>query len=119
MELVNEYLSGKTPRYIFELDFQNEILARYKNMVWEDRNHAEYFYDMLSEYGVDAGDGLTDAEFKQLIRRQYKKVKSIAEGDLWWYRYLVSISLFDAYVWIQAIRQKLGGDCPLIKSKDI
>lgn len=42
----------------------------------------EHFYDMLSEYGVDAGDGLSDVEFKQLIRRQYKKVKSIAEGDL-------------------------------------
>jgi hypothetical protein len=83
MELVNEYLSGKTPRYIFELDFQTEILARYMKMVREDRDYAKYFYDMLSEYGVDAGDGLSDAEFKQLVRRQYKKVKSIAEGDLW------------------------------------
>ncbi len=28
MELVNEYLSGKTPRHIFELDFETEILDR-------------------------------------------------------------------------------------------
>ncbi|MDD4438778.1 MAG: hypothetical protein PHS04_12190, partial [Tissierellia bacterium] len=60
-------------------DFQTEILARYKKMVREDRDYAEYFYDMLSEYGVDAGDGLSDAQFKQLIRRQYKKVKSVAD----------------------------------------
>ncbi|MDD4170202.1 MAG: hypothetical protein PHD36_08130 [Desulfotomaculaceae bacterium] len=79
MELVNEYLSGKTPRYIFELDFQTEILARYKKMVREDRNYAEYFYDLLSEDGVDAGDGLSDTRFKQLIRRQYNKVKSVAD----------------------------------------
>ena len=83
MELVNEYLSGKTPRHIFELDFQAEILDRYEKMAREDRDYAEYFYDMLSEYGVDVGDGLSDAEFKQLIRKQYKKVKDIAKGDLW------------------------------------
>jgi hypothetical protein len=47
MELVKEYLSGKTPRHIFELDFQTEIIARYKKMVREDRDHAEYFYDVL------------------------------------------------------------------------
>ncbi|VFU14086.1 conserved hypothetical protein [anaerobic digester metagenome] len=52
-------------------------------MAREDRDYAEYFYDMLSEYGVDVGDGLSDAEFKQLIRKQYKKVKDIAKGDLW------------------------------------
>jgi hypothetical protein len=52
-------------------------------MVREDRNYAEYFYDMLSEYGVDAGDDLSDQEFKQLIRKQYKKVKSIAKDGFW------------------------------------
>jgi hypothetical protein len=83
MELVNEYLSGKTPRYIFELDFQTEILARYKKMVREDRDYAEYFYDLLSEDGVDAGDGLSDTEFKQLLRRQYNKVKSVAHDGFW------------------------------------
>lgn len=83
MELVNKYLSGKTPRYIFELDFQTEILARYKRMVREDRHYAEYFYDMLSEDGVDAGDGLSDTEFKRLIRRQYNKLKRVADDGFW------------------------------------
>jgi hypothetical protein len=79
MEMVNTYLSGKMPRYIFELDFQTEILSRYKKMVREHREYAELFYDLLSEGGIDAGDGLSDAEFKRLIRRQYNEVKSIAE----------------------------------------
>ena len=78
MKMVKEYLSGKTPRYIFELDFQTEILARYKKMAREHREYAELFYDLLSEGGVDAGDGLSDAEFKRLIRKQYNEVKSIA-----------------------------------------
>jgi hypothetical protein len=42
------------------------------------KDYAEYFYDMLSEAGVDAGDGLSDTEFKLLIHRQYNKVKSVA-----------------------------------------
>ena len=62
MEMVKDYLSGKTPRYIFELDFQTEILARYKKMVREHREFAELFYDLLSEGGVDLGDGLAKRE---------------------------------------------------------
>lgn len=82
MEMVKEYLSGQTPRYIFELDFQTEILERYRKMVREHREFAELFYDLLSEGGVDAGDELSDAEFKRLIRRQYNEVKSIADGGV-------------------------------------
>lgn len=79
MDMVKNYLSGKTPKYIFELYFQTEILERYKRMVREDRDYAEYFYDLLSEDGVDAGYGLSDTEFKRLIRKQYNKVKSVAD----------------------------------------
>ncbi len=83
MEMVKDYLAGKTPRYIFELDFQTEILDRYKKMVREDKDYAEYFYDLLSEDGVDAGDGLPDTDFKRLIRKQYNKVKSVADEGFW------------------------------------
>ena len=79
MELVENFLSGKIPRSIFELYFQTEILDRYKKMVREDRDYAEYFYDMLSEEGVDQGDSLSDTEFKKLIRRQYNEVKNVAD----------------------------------------
>lgn len=80
MGMVLDYLAGKTPRYIFELDFQTEILDRYKKMTRENREYAELFYDLISEEGVDAGDNLSDTEFKRLIRRQYAEVKSIV-GD--------------------------------------
>lgn len=81
MNMVKEYLSGKIPRCIFELDFHDEILRRYRKMARENREYAELFYDLISEGGVDAGDGLSDAEFKRLIRKQYNEVKSIvSEG---------------------------------------
>ena len=40
-------------------------------------------YNLLSGVGVDAGDGLSDTEFKQLIRRQYNKVKSVDDEGFW------------------------------------
>lgn len=83
MELVRDYLSEKTPRYIFELDFQTEILARYKKMAKENRAQAEVFYDLISEGGVDIGDNLNDEEFKELIQRQYDTVENILSEGLY------------------------------------
>jgi hypothetical protein len=83
MEMVKEYLTGAAPRYIFELDFETEILSRYRKMARENKEYAELFYDLISEGGVDAGADLSDKEFMSLIHRQYNRVKSIAnEGFL-------------------------------------
>jgi hypothetical protein len=79
MNMVREYLDGATPRYIFELDFETEILSRYRKMARENKEYAELFYDLISEAGVDVGVDLSDEEFKSLIRRQYKRVISIAD----------------------------------------
>jgi len=78
MNLVDLYISGKTTRTDFELDFQGELTARYKKMVREDREYAEVFYEWLSEDGVDSGDSLSDAAFKRLIKHQFNEVKDIA-----------------------------------------
>jgi hypothetical protein len=94
MDMVKIFLSGKTPRYIFELNFQTEILARYKKMARENREYAELFYDLISEGGVDAGDGLSDTEFKRLIQKQYNEVKSIAADGFFNHQ---SAAVFDAY----------------------
>ena len=82
MELVEEYLNDKIPRVTFELNFESEILDRYKKMVKENKDFAEWFYDMLSEEGVEVGDTLSDREFKQLIEDQYDKVKGFTQADL-------------------------------------
>ena len=82
MELVEEYLNDKIPRVTFELNFESEILVRYKKMVKENKDFAEWFYDMFSEEGVDVGDTLSDREFKQLIEDQYDKVKGFTQTDI-------------------------------------
>jgi len=77
MNLVDSYLSGEIPRHIFQLDFHGELLSRYKKMVREDQEYAELFYDWLCEDGVDSGNGLTDAAFRRLVKKQFNEVKSI------------------------------------------
>jgi len=80
MDLVDSYISGRIPRHIFVLDFNYELLSRYKKMVREDREYAELFYDGLCEDGVDAGDGLSDTAFKRLIKKQFNEVKAIVKS---------------------------------------
>lgn len=75
--MVKAYLTGEMPRYIFKLDFQTEILSRYRKIVQEDKEYAELFYELISEAGVDFEDRLSDAKFKGLIRRQYNELVSI------------------------------------------
>lgn len=79
MNLVQTYTSSKQERWEFELDFNSELTARYKKMVKENREYAELIYDYISEDGVDAGRVLSDAEFKSLIRKQYRDVLDIVE----------------------------------------
>jgi len=81
MNFVRSYLDGQMTRLDFELDFQTELLNRYKKMAREDKEYAEVFNEWIAEDGVDAGDGLSDAAFKRLITKQYKEVLGIvADG---------------------------------------
>jgi len=77
MNLVDSYISGKSTRTDFELDFQSELLSRYKKMAREDREYAEVFYEWMSEDGVDSGENLSDAAFKRHIKHQYNEVRDI------------------------------------------
>lgn len=89
MGMVKDCVSGKMPRYIFELVIQSQILARYNKMAREHREYAEVFYDLIIKNGVDAGVGLSDTKFKKLIRKQYNVVKvlprmaSVDIGLIW------------------------------------
>jgi len=51
-------------------------------MVREDREYAELIFDYLVEEGTNAYDDLTDAQFKKLIRKQYKYIKDVASEGL-------------------------------------
>ena len=80
---VEDYLEGRMERWVFDLDFDHHVIARYEKMEREDPDYAEAFGFYISEFGVDAGGGLSDAAYKKLIRKQYKELKGVAaEGYL-------------------------------------
>ena len=80
MNLVDEYLEGKTSRIEFEFEFETELSSRYKKMQREDAEYAEIIYDWLFVAGIDAGTHFSDAQFKRLMKRQYNEVRDIADG---------------------------------------
>lgn len=82
MEMVEDYLEGNKDRMDFELDFQYEIIEKYRKMAKEDGEFAEYFYDMLVEEGVDAGKELTDEKFFKLIRKNFSQLKGFYSVDI-------------------------------------
>jgi len=83
MDMTKSFLDGEIDCISYWLDFPYEIEKRYRKMVREDRDYAELIFDYLVEEGTNKYDDLTDAQFKKLIRKQYKYIKEVAsEGFL-------------------------------------
>ncbi len=83
MDMTKSFLDGEIDCIDFSQDFPYEIEKRYRKMVREDREYAELIFDYLVEEGTNKYDDLTDAQFKKLIRKQYKYIKDVAsEGFL-------------------------------------
>ena len=78
MDMTKSFLDGEIDSISYWLDFPYEIEKRYRKMVREDREYAELIYDYLVEEGTDKYNDLTDAQFKKLIRKQYKYIKDVA-----------------------------------------
>jgi len=83
MDMTKSFLDGEIDIIDFYLDFPYEIEKRYRKMVREDRVYAELIFDYLVEEGTNKYNDLSDAQFKRLIRKQYKYIKDVAsEGFL-------------------------------------
>ncbi|KJS47503.1 MAG: hypothetical protein VR66_19330 [Peptococcaceae bacterium BRH_c23] len=78
MDMTKSFLDGEIDIIDFYLDFPYEIEKRYRKMVREDKDYAELIYDYLVEEGTNKYDDLSDAQFKKLIRKQYKYIKDVA-----------------------------------------
>ncbi len=78
MDMTKSYLAGEIDCISFYLDFTYEVEMRYRKMVREDREFAELIFDFLVEEGTNKYDDLSDAQFKRLIRKQYKYIKDVA-----------------------------------------
>ena len=64
----HEYTNGNRDNIsMFRIDFAATIEE-------EDEEYAEMMYYYLIECGTDRGEGLSDEEFRQLMRKQYDEV---------------------------------------------
>ena len=79
---VQEYLDGKMDRLNFDLDFNHYLVEHFPNMEREAGELADCFSFYLSEEGHDRSEGLTDAQHKKLIRKQYREFRSAMEDGI-------------------------------------
>lgn len=73
LSFVQEYLDGDTERMFFDMDFNHYLIQHYPAMERHNPDLAECFAFYLAEEGVDLSLGLSDADHKKLIRKQFKK----------------------------------------------
>ena len=82
MEFVQKYLDGESDRLSFELDFNHHLKKHYRKMERETGPLADCFYFYLAEEGHDKAMGLSDANHKKLIRRQFNEFKAALEDGI-------------------------------------
>ena len=79
---VLDYINGVNSRLDFELDFDHYFIEHYPKMERENPELADCFAYYLSEEGQDKAHGLSDAEHKKLIIKQYNEFMSALEGGI-------------------------------------
>ena len=83
MEMIMSYLDRKIDRTTFELDFVSNLNSRYKKMLREDRDIAEWFYDCIVHDAMNRGHDLSDQEFVKVLRAEYDRVKDLVDNGVW------------------------------------
>ena len=83
MKLVKSYLDGDIDRAIFELDFDSALNSRYKKMLKEDRDIAEWFYECIVDDAINKSFNLSDKDFLGILREEYVRVKDLIDNGVW------------------------------------
>lgn len=83
MEFVREYLDGARSRLDFDLDFNHCLSQNYPKMERENIELAECFSFYLAEEGIDKVGGLSDAQHKKLIKKQFGEFLSAMSDGLY------------------------------------
>jgi hypothetical protein len=77
---VKDFISGKTERFAFDLDFNHHFTERYAKMEHEYPEFADAFYCCIVESGVERSESLSDSQYKNLIKKQLNELFAI-EAD--------------------------------------
>jgi len=76
MDFVQEYLGGARSRLDFDLDFSHYLTQNYNKLEREVGELADCFQFYLVEEGIDQSYGLSDAQHKRLIKKQFAEFMS-------------------------------------------
>jgi hypothetical protein len=82
IEFVQDYLSGERSRLDWDLDFIHYLIQNYPKMEKENSELADCFNFYLAEQGFDKGEGLSDAQHKKLIKKQFAEFETVMHDGM-------------------------------------
>ncbi|SEP42119.1 hypothetical protein [Propionispora vibrioides] len=77
LDYVQSYLDGERSRMDFDLDFSYCLIKHYSKMEKANRALAECFNFYIAEEGFDQAEGLSDAQHKKLIQKQFNEFNAV------------------------------------------
>lgn len=81
VQYVKDYIDSDTGPMSFDMDFAHFLGENHPAMERKNQDAAEGLVFYLFEDGVETADGLTDAQHKRLIRKQFKAfIEALADG---------------------------------------
>ena len=72
MDMTKSFLAGEIDSMNYYLDFPFEVEKRYQKMIREDGEYADLIFECLVEEEIGKFIDLSHAQFKRLIKKQYK-----------------------------------------------
>ncbi len=82
-EFVQDYLNGEMDRIFFDMDFYYYLEQYFPAMKRQNPYMADGFLYYLGEQGLDCSENLSDAQYKKLIRRQWKQFNDALKDGMW------------------------------------
>lgn len=81
MDMTRDFINGDMSLIDYMLDFPHEVYERFRAMRREHREYADLIWTELLEDGVYELDRkkLSNEAFLALIKKQYKRVREIAD----------------------------------------
>lgn len=74
LKMVQKYMNGELDYHSFVLNFPNDMMKHYKEMMLEDPAFTGMMYVNFMDKGIAKKDSYSDAEFRAVMWRLYNDV---------------------------------------------
>ena len=82
IDYVKDFIEGRMERWEFDIDYSAYMIEHYPKMERENPQLADCFVYYIDEQGFEAGEGLSDNKYKQLIKKRFNQFMSVFDDGI-------------------------------------